>query len=101
MSDPNDMVDAFMQFCSMRGNHAVWLGSGVVPLGPKRFLFLVRRSTELASQAALRWNDMNAASSLTNRSDRATRRASAGRGSMVEEEHYDFIVTQSRQRHRR
>jgi len=34
----------------------------VVPLGPKRFLFLVRRPTEPASQAALRWNDMNTAS---------------------------------------
>jgi hypothetical protein len=57
------MVAAFMQFLRPeRGNHAVWLRSGVVPLGPKRFLFLVRRSTELASSAALRWNDMNAAS---------------------------------------
>ena len=63
MSDPNDMVAAFMQFLQHeRGNHAVWLRSGVVPLGPKRFLFLVRLSTKLASQAALRWNDMNTAS---------------------------------------
>jgi hypothetical protein len=49
------MVGAFMQFLRHeRGNHAVWLWSDLVPLGPKRFLFLVRRSTELASQAALR-----------------------------------------------
>ena len=69
------MVAAFMQFLQHeRGNHAVWLRSDLVPLGPKRFLFLVRRSTELASQAALRWNDMNAASTATNRKDLTARR---------------------------
>ena len=69
--------------------------SDLVPLGPKRFLFLVRRFTELASQAALRWNDMNAASTPYEPERSRDGSASTGRGSTVEAEHRDFIATQS------